>query len=103
VRAEAETAEGRGTAHDVEVRTVSGVATGSVRVDGQTSGFGRITDHLVVARRFLRWTQLTEKPGAVGLAEVLDESGEVIDSGTGDNQDDALLGIIDSLRPPDPK
>lgn len=109
LRAEAQTATGTGTAYDAKVRvteseppTASGAAMASARVTGQSSGFGRITDHLGVVRRFLRWTQLTEKPGAVWFAEVLDESGEVIDSGAGDNQDDALLAIIDSLRPPDP-
>jgi hypothetical protein len=62
-----------------------------------------IEDHLVVAHRHVRWTQLTGKPGAVWLVEALDESGELLESGTGDNQDDALLAIIDALRPPDPK
>jgi hypothetical protein len=80
--AEAQTAEGTGTAYDATVR---------------------ITDHLVVAGRYVRWTQLTGKPDAVWLVEVLvDGSDEPIDSGTGDNQDDALLAVIDSLRPPDP-
>jgi hypothetical protein len=63
----------------------------------------RITSDLVIAARLLRWTQLTKKPAPVWLAEVIDELGEVIDSGAGDNQDDALLTIIDSLRPRDPK
>jgi len=88
VRAEAQTAPGTGTAQDAEVRATSSEP---------------ITDHLVVAHRLVTWTQLTGKPGAVWFVEVRDESGELIESGTGDNQDDALLEIIDAVRPPDPK
>jgi hypothetical protein len=91
VQAHAQTAEMAVTAFDA-----------TVEIGPNERGTRVIKDHLVIARRFIRWTQLTRKPGAAWFVEVLDESGEMIDSGAGDSQDDALLAVIDSLRPPDP-
>jgi hypothetical protein len=87
VQAHAGVATGTGTAYDAEVWTTSSEP---------------ITDHLGVVRRLVTWTKLTGKPGTMWFVQVLDESGELIEGGMGDNQDDALLAIIDALRPPDP-
>jgi hypothetical protein len=58
-----------------------------------------VTDDLEVAHRSLRWTLLSKKDRA-WLMQVFDQAGELLDSGMGDNEDDALLGVIEFLRPP---
>jgi hypothetical protein len=63
--------------------------------DGRT-----IKDQLVVMGRSLWWTQLTEEP--TWMVQVVDEVGEVLAVGVGDNQIDALAGVADALLPGHP-
>lgn len=116
VRAHAQTAEVTVTAHDAEIRVTEpepptvhveqrrgGRATGEQRTDGWTSGVRgprRITDHLVVMGRSLWWTQLTEEPA--WMVQVVNEAGEVLDTGIGDDQIEALAGVAESLVPGHP-
>ena len=106
VRAEAQAALGVGeafppTVHVEEPR--GGRATGEQRTDGWTSGVRgprRITDHLVVMGRSLWWTQLTEEPA--WMVQVVDEAGEVLNTGIGNDQIEALAGVAESLLPGHP-
>jgi hypothetical protein len=72
-------------------------AQASAHVSTQATGQRIITDPTVYRRQ--RWTRL---PGPAGrwLVEAIGDDGELLDVGMGDNEDDILLGIIDSLRPP---
>jgi hypothetical protein len=48
----------------------------------------------------VRWTEPTGPEGS-WLIEVLDSEGDLIDGGMGDNVDDAILGVIERLLPPE--
>jgi hypothetical protein len=48
----------------------------------------------------LRWTEPTEQ-GAAWMLEVLDADGTVIDSGMGDDPEEALLEVAERLLPPE--
>jgi hypothetical protein len=116
VFAHAEPATGTGTAYDAQVQITepepptedigesrSGRAIGEQRVTGWTTGARgprRITDHLVVMGRSLWWTQLTEEPS--WMVQVVDEAGELIDTGIGYDQIEALAGVAESLLPDHP-
>jgi hypothetical protein len=48
----------------------------------------------------IRWTEPTGPDGS-WLIEVLDNEGKLIEAGMGDNRDDAILGVIESVLPPE--
>jgi hypothetical protein len=98
----------------------SGVAIGEQRTAGWTTGVRGprdVTDQLVVMGRSLSWVPLTEQPtnGLVRslwwvqlteqpswMVQVVDEVGELLDIGIGDNPIHALVEIVEFLLPSDP-
>jgi hypothetical protein len=126
VEATAQIAGGVGEALPPTIRVEesrSGRAIGQQRTDGWATGVRgprRITNHLVLVGRSLAWTgliepptdslalttrrslwwiQLTERP--TWMVEVVDEAGELLSVGVGDDPVEALVGVAEHLLPDD--
>ena len=59
-----------------------------------------IRDELVVLGRSLWWTQLTDEP--TWMVQVVDEAGELLATGAGDDPIEALAGVAEALLPGHP-
>ncbi len=49
----------------------------------------------------LVWTEMGTKDAPLWMVDVLNEDGEIVASGLGNNRDDAVLEVAEALQPPD--